>query len=150
MGSVNHLCNARGGVWDARIETVRGFADAITERDVDAGLALCHEEVEFFSLMAQLEARTYRGHSGITRYFEDVESTWDEWRVDVERIDAAPDGRVVIVMSTHMCGKGSGIPLTERVAHVWEFKDEKLWRAQLYRDPAEALAVAGLPLVGPR
>jgi ketosteroid isomerase-like protein len=139
-----------GGVWDARIETVRGFADAITERDVHAGLALCHEEVEFFSLMAQLEARTYRGHAGITRYFEDVESTWDEWRVDVERIEAAPDGRVVIVMSTHMCGKGSGIPLTERVAHVWEFKDEKLWRAQLYRDPAEALTVAGLPLVGPR
>jgi ketosteroid isomerase-like protein len=66
-----------------------------------------------------------------------------------ERVDAAPDGRVVIVMSTHMRGKGSGIPLAERVAHVWEFKDEKLWRARLYRDPAEALAVAGLPLVGP-
>ena len=28
------MCNARAGVWDARIETVRGFADAITERDV--------------------------------------------------------------------------------------------------------------------
>ena len=52
------MCNARAGVWDARIETVRGFGDAITERDVDAGLALCHEEVELFSLTAQLEART--------------------------------------------------------------------------------------------
>jgi hypothetical protein len=31
-----------------------------------------------------------------------------------ERVDAAPDGRVVIVMSTHMRGKGSavaGLPL---------------------------------------
>jgi ketosteroid isomerase-like protein len=120
------------GVWDARIETVRGFADAITERDVDAGLALCHEAVEFFSLMAQLEARTYRGHSGITRYFEDVAATWDE--------------------STHMCRKGSGIPLTERAAHVWEFNDEKLWRARLYRDPAEALAVLSgrIPPLRPR
>jgi len=111
-------------MWEERINTVQAFADVITERDVEAALELCHPEIEFFSLMAQLEARTYRGHSGITRYFEDVESTWDEWRVDAERIEAAPDGRVVIVMSTHMCGKGSGIPLTERVAHVWEFKDE--------------------------
>ena len=131
-------------MWEERIDFVRGFADAITDRDVEAGLALCHEDVQFFSLMAQLEARTYRGHAGIARYFEDVASAWDEWRIDVERVEAAPDGRVVIVMSTHMCGKGSGIPLTEHVAHVWEFKDEKLWRSNLYRDPDEALAVAGL------
>jgi ketosteroid isomerase-like protein len=131
-------------MWDERVETVRRFAEAINERDVDAGLELCHEDVEFFSLMAQLEARTYRGHAGITRYFEDVAATWDEWRVDVERVSAAPDGRVVIVMCTHMCGRGSRVPLTERLAHVWELKDEKLWRATLYRDPGEALAALGL------
>jgi hypothetical protein len=58
---------------------VRAFADAITDRDVEWALELCHPEVEFFSLMAQLEASPYRGY--------------------------APDGRVVIVVSTHMRGK---------------------------------------------
>ena len=58
---------------------------------------------------------------------------------------AAPDGRVVIVMSTHMRGSGSGLPFAQRVANLWEFKDEKLWRATLYRDPDDALLAAGLP-----
>ena len=130
-------------MWDERIDTVRAFADAITRRDVAVALELCHPKIEFYSLLAQLEARPYHGHSGIRRYFEDVAATWDEWRVEVERLVAAPDGRVVIVMSTHMRGKGSGLPFAERVANVWEFKDEKLWRATLYRDPAEALRAAG-------
>jgi ketosteroid isomerase-like protein len=116
-----------------------GFADAITERDVEAALELCHPEIEFFSLMAQLEASPFRGFAGIRRYFDDLDATWEEWRVEVEQLVAAPDGRVAIVMSTHMRGDGSGLPLAERVAHVWQFKDEKLWRATLHRDPADAL-----------
>jgi ketosteroid isomerase-like protein len=120
-----------------RISVVRAFADAITERDVEAAVALCHPEIEFFSLMAQLEARPYRGFAGIRRYFSEIDATWEEWRVDVEQLLSTPDGRVAIVMSTHMRGTGSGLPLAERVANVWEFKDEKLWRATLYRDPAE-------------
>jgi ketosteroid isomerase-like protein len=126
-------------MWDERTSTVRAFADAITERDVDAALELCHPEIEFFSLLAQLEARPYHGHAGIRRYFNDIDATWDEWRVEVERLLTAPDGRVVIVMSTHMRGKGSGLPFAQRVANVWEFRDEKLWRATLFRDPAEAV-----------
>ena len=106
-------------MWEERISVVQAFADAITERDLEAAVELCHPEIEFFSLLAQLEARPFRGF--------------------------APDGRVVIVMSTHMRGRGSGLPFAERVANVWEFKDEKLWRATLYRDPADALQATKAP-----
>ena len=44
-------------MWDERIGLVRSFADAITARDLDAALEVCHPEVEFYSLMAQLDAR---------------------------------------------------------------------------------------------
>jgi ketosteroid isomerase-like protein len=44
-----------------------------------------------------------------------------------------------------MRGRGSGLPFAQRVANVWEFKDEKLWRATLYRDPAEALRATAAP-----
>ena len=132
-------------MWDERISLVRAFADAITERDVEAALELCHPEIEFFSLMAQLEASPYRGFAGIRRYFRDIDAAWEEWRVEVERLLSAPDGRVTIAMSTHMRGKGSGLPFVQRVANLWEFKDEKLWRATLYRDPAEALRATEVP-----
>ena len=85
--------------------------------------------------MAQLEARPYRGYAGIRKYFNDVDATWGEWRVEVEQVLSAPDGRVVIVMSTHMRGKSSGLPFTQRLANLWEFRDNKLWRATLYRVP---------------
>jgi ketosteroid isomerase-like protein len=132
-------------MWDERIRVVRAFADAITEGDVEAALELCHPEIEFFSLMAQLEARPYRGFAGIRRYFTDIDATWEEWRVEVEQLLSAPDGRVVIVMSTHMRGKGSGLPFAQRLANLWEFKEEKLWRATLYRNPADALRATEVP-----
>jgi ketosteroid isomerase-like protein len=126
-------------MWDERTRSVRAFADAITERDVEAALEVCHPEIEFPSLMAQLDATPYSGYAGIRRYFRDIDATWEEWRIEVEQLLSAPDGRVVIVMSTHMRGKESGLPLAQRVANVWEFRDEKLWRATLHRDPAEAV-----------
>jgi ketosteroid isomerase-like protein len=135
-------------MWEERISIVGAFADAITERDLEAALHLCHPDIEFFSLLAQLEASPYRGLAGIQTYFDEIEATWDEWRVAVEQIVSAPDGRVVIVMSTHMRGKGSGLPFAQRVANVWEFKDEKLWRATMYLDPDEALRATGASPAG--
>ena len=132
-------------MWEERISVVRAFTDAVTERNLDAALKLCHPEIEFFSLLAQLEARPYRGLAGIRRYFKEIDATWEEWRVEVEQLLSAPDGRVVIVMSTHMRGKGSGLPFVQRVAVLWEFKDEKLWRAGLYRDPADAVRAMRTP-----
>jgi ketosteroid isomerase-like protein len=128
-------------MWDERTRRVRAFADAITARDVEAALEVCHPEVEFPSLMAQLDARPYSGHAGIRRYFREIDATWAEWQVEVEQLTPATDGRVVIVMSTHMRGKESGVPFTQRLANLWEFEDEKLLRATLYRDPADALRV---------
>jgi ketosteroid isomerase-like protein len=124
-----------------RIRVVRAFAEAITKRDLEAALDLCHPAIEFFSTMSQLEASPYRGFSGIRRYFREIDASWEEWRVEVEQLLASPDGRVVIVMSTHLRGKGSGLPFVQRTANIWEFKDEKLWRATLYRDPADAMRV---------
>jgi ketosteroid isomerase-like protein len=132
-------------MWDARISVVRGFTDAVTARDLETALAFCHPEIEFFSMLAELDARPYRGFGGVRRYFEDIEAAWDEWRVEIEQLVPAPDGRVAIVMSTHMRGKGSGLPFVQRVAFLWHFKDEKLWRATLHRDPADALQATRTP-----
>jgi ketosteroid isomerase-like protein len=132
-------------MWDERISVVRAFVAAITERDVEAALELCHPENEFFPLMAQLVETPYRGLAGIRGYFKDIDVTWEEWRVEVEQLVSTPDGRVVIVTSTHMRGKGSGLPFAQRAGHRWEFKDEKLWRATLYRDPVDAVRATGLP-----
>jgi ketosteroid isomerase-like protein len=124
-------------------EPVRRFAAAITHCDTDAALAVCDQEIEFLSVLA-VDGRAYVGHEGIRRYFDDISSAWEEWRVDVHGTDVAPDGRVVIEMTMHARGKGSGAPLAEFAAHIWTLKNGKLLRNQPFRQREDAARAAGL------
>jgi uncharacterized protein len=129
---------ARGGNEAA----VEGLSHAITRGDLDAAVALCDPEVEFFSML-DLSGHRYVGHEGMRQYFLDVESAWEEWRVELERVVPAPDGRVAIVMTMHVRGRESGAELSERTGHVWTLRDGLLLRNELFRDAEEALRVVG-------
>ena len=94
--------------------------------------------------MLDLGGRTYRGHDGIGEYFDDIESAWDRWKVDVEQTVEGADGRVAIVMIMHARGYGSGLTLEDRMAHIWTLKEGRLIRNQLYRDPEHALRDLGV------
>jgi ketosteroid isomerase-like protein len=124
-------------------EPVRRFADAINARDPEAAIEVSHPEIEFLSVLA-VSGRAYHGHDGVRQYFEDVASAWEEWRVELERITEAPDGRVAIFMTMHFRGKESGAALSASSAHVWTLKDGKLLRNQPYRDHEQALRAAGV------
>ena len=120
-----------------------GFADAVTRCDRDAALAVCHPEIELDSMLG-ITGHAYAGHAGILEYFDDVESAWDHWTVEVERAVEGPDGRVAIVMTMHAQGKGSGLVLESRTAHIWTLSDGRLWRNRLYREPTHALRDLGV------
>jgi ketosteroid isomerase-like protein len=122
---------------------VRAFADAINRGDRDGAVALCDPEIEFLSVLA-VSGRAYKGHDGVRQYFDDVASAWEEWRVEVHRAMAAPDGRVVIVMTMHVRGRESGAGLAEQTAHVWTLRQGRLLRNEPYREPAQALRAVGL------
>jgi ketosteroid isomerase-like protein len=123
-------------------DSVRGLADAINRRDPEAAIAVCDPDVEFLSVLA-VSGKAYRGHAGIREYFEDIASAWEEWRVEVHRIASGADGRVAIVMTMHMRGKGSGAALSEQTGHIWTLRDSKLLRNQPFREPEQALREVG-------
>ena len=124
-------------------EPVRGFAAAINRSDLEAALDVCHPEIEFRSVLG-VDGRAYVGHDGIRRYFEDISSAWEEWRVDVHETAAAPGGRVIIEMTMHARGKGSGAPLAAFAAHIWTLRDGRLVRNELFRDRTQAEQAAGM------
>jgi ketosteroid isomerase-like protein len=123
-------------------DSVRGLADAINRRDPEAAIAVCDPDVEFLSVLA-VSGKAYRGHAGIREYFEDIASAWEEWRVEVHRIASGADGRVAIVMTMHMRGKGSGAALSEQTGHIWTLRGSKLLRNQPFREPEQALREVG-------
>ncbi len=122
---------------------MRLFADAITSGDRETAIGVCHPQIEFHSMLG-ITGRAYIGHAGLRQYFEDVESAWAHWTVDVERVAEGADGRVAIVMTMHARGKGSGATLAERTAHIWTLREGKLARNQPHRRPDEALRALGL------
>jgi ketosteroid isomerase-like protein len=124
-------------------QAARTFAETITSGDRPAAVAVCHPEIEFESMLG-LTGHRYLGHAGIGQYFDDVESAWEDWSVDVERTVEGPDGRVAIVMTMRARGKGSGVPLAIRTAHIWTLRDGKLVRNELFRDPEAALRDLGV------
>lgn len=124
-------------------DVARRFAVAVTRGDTEAAIEICHPEIEFDSVLG-IGGRAYLGHDGIRQYFDDVASAWKEWRVEVERVAEAPDGRVAIVMTMHARGKGSGASVAERTAHIWTLRDGKLFHNQPYREPEQALRDLGL------
>ena len=72
-------------------EMARRFADAITSGDREAAIAPCHPEIEFYSVLG-ISGRAYLGHDGIRQYLDDVESAWEDWTVEVERISGPRTG----------------------------------------------------------
>lgn len=127
----------------AGVQAARRFAEAITAGDREGALAVCHPEIEFRSVLG-ISGRAYLGHDGVLSYLDDVESAWNEWRVEVHRIAEGPDGRVAIEMTMHAQGKESGLTLAERTVHIWTIKDGLLLRNQPYREPEGALRELGL------
>ena len=119
------------------------FADAVNDADPEAAVAVCDPEVEFLSVLA-VSGRAYHGHDGIRQYFEDVASAWEEWRVEVDRVAAAEDGRVAIVMTMHFRGKESGAAFSERTGHVWTIRNSMLLRNQPYREADQSLRELGV------
>lgn len=127
----------------AGARAARRFAEAITACDRKTALSVCHPEIELRSVLG-ISGRAYLGLEGILRYLDDVESAWNEWRVEVHRVLDGPDGRVLIEMTMHAQGKESGLSLAERTAHIWTIKDGLLLRNQPYRQPELALRELGL------
>ena len=128
------------------VEVVRRGYEAFNRRDLRALAELSHEDLEFTSVMAAVDAggAAYRGSQTWTSYFAAMDQTWEEWRAeDFEAFDAGGD-RVAAVFRLTGRGKHSGAPVERKIGLVYRIRDGQLWRMRSYLDPTEALEAAGL------
>lgn len=83
------------------------FVDALNRRDLKDFLALCHLDVEFRSFASDLGG-TFRGHVGMRRYFHEFTDTFDQYHIEIERVEDRGD---VIVgrLRGHARARASGV-----------------------------------------
>ncbi len=68
---------------------------------------------------------------------------WDDWRCEAE--EYVPAGEFVVVMCRYTGrGKGSGVDIDTRGAHVWKMRDGRGIRLEVFSDRNKALEAAGL------
>ena len=128
------------------VELIDRALAAFNVRDLDALAAASHEDVEFVSVLTELDGgtATFRGHEGWARYFEVMDETWEDWKIeDIRLIDAGDEG-VVAICSIGGTGRQSGARARQTVGITYRLRNGRMWRIRSYRDPAEALAAAGL------
>jgi ketosteroid isomerase-like protein len=118
---------------------IKSGLEAMSDRDVPALLELLHQEVEWRPPQQGTLEDVYRGHEGVERLFDNLLDVW-------ERIGHEPtnlvDGHDEAVVVTHvnMRARLSGLEIDEVWAYYLQFRDEKIWRVQMYTDPAQALS----------
>jgi ketosteroid isomerase-like protein len=118
------------------------------EGAIETATRLSDPGVEFKSALTSVEGATYRGHDGIRRYLNDLDSSFAEWRNElVEISEIGPDA---LLARNHFRGTGTGsgaaVELTSFVVVL--ISDGKILRAHSYRDRSEALEAVSLWGIG--
>jgi ketosteroid isomerase-like protein len=87
---------------------------------------------------------THRGSAGFAEFIREWVKDFETWTFDLERLEEAPDGRVVALAYQKGTGKTSGAPVELHFGVVFEFEDGLARRARAFLDPADALRYAGV------
>ena len=123
------------------VETVRRAIAAINARDIDAYLACCTENVELLLPMAGAE---YLGADGVKRFFTDIEDIGPDFRIEVQRVQAVADSKVLAFLQVGSTGRASGIVTAADSGNVYDFIDGKISRVRIFLDRDDALKAVGL------
>jgi hypothetical protein len=79
-------------------------------------------------------------------WYQDLLEVFDEYREKVVRFDEAPGGQVVVLAEITALSAGGGVPIDMLGAGVYLVEEGLVRRIELFADPAEAYAAAGLPM----
>ena len=108
----------------------------LTERwggDRAAVEELVHPDVEIDMTIRQMNPEVYRGHEGLWRFADDISAEWEYGETEVHSLAERGD-EVLLVRTTPMRGKLSGVEFAEPVAQRYVVRDGQIVRMTLLTD----------------
>jgi ketosteroid isomerase-like protein len=115
-----------------------GIADLL---DGGEALTLVHPDVQWHSIIRKAP---FHGNEGIIAAVQDWLDAVEDWRMRVEEQRDLGDGRVFSALVLSIRGKGSGVPVEQRLFSVVTVREGKITRLFDFPDRAAALEAAGL------
>jgi ketosteroid isomerase-like protein len=117
---------------------VRRFFDAFDSHDEETLLDLVHPEVEFTSLIVEVEGG-FQGHEGLRTYLRELFATFPDFRVEVDQVRAVQSAAVVSVRA-QASGASSGVLTGLTDWQAVTIRDGKADWWAFFRTEAEARA----------
>jgi len=128
----------------SNVERLRAGYEALDRGDLRGVRDFIHPHAEMHDRPEIPDATTYRGWEGIVLSVRASEETFDDFHFRPERFVEHGD-KIVVILKMTGTGRASGVPVEERIAHLWTVKDGLGVKLQAFTDPGDALEAAGLP-----
>ena len=123
----------------ADVQRVESSYDALNRGDIDGTVAVLHDDASWVEHSDLPEAGTYEGVATIRSFLELYLESWEEFHQEIEEtIVRGPC--VLLFIHLRARGKGSGIEVDSRYAHMWRLGDGEGTRVDAYYDRDQALA----------
>ena len=107
--------------------------------DIEAALSVLAPDAMWRESAELPGGEKIRGRAAVHRFLCGFLETWSEFRQEVEDVTITGD-RVALVIHLTAVGRGSGVEVDARYAHVWTLGDDGLATCvDAYRDPETAL-----------
>ena len=126
---------------DAGLALVARLYECFNNRDEACIVELCDERLEFFPV-ATAEAvgrdAPYTGPAGLRDYLADVAQVWEELRITASEVAVRGDS-LLVHGRAYARSRELGIRDVP-VAWIWEVRDGRFVRGEVFPDPEQALA----------
>jgi ketosteroid isomerase-like protein len=125
------------------VEVLRRGYEALNHRDLDAAFEFAEPEFELQLPEGGMNVGSFRGREAVTKLFQDYFEVFDSWHMEPEEFFDAGD-QIVVFVHTPARGKGSGVDVEFRPAHVWTMRAGKATRLEIFPERQKALEAVGL------
>jgi ketosteroid isomerase-like protein len=120
------------------VEILRRAYEALNHGDIEGALAVLDEDAEWTEHSDLPEAGSYHGREAIRAFLVQFLESWQQFHQETEELIPG-ESCVLIMLRSHQRGKGSGIDVEAKYAHLWTMKDGRGVRVDAYFDRKDAL-----------
>jgi ketosteroid isomerase-like protein len=107
-------------------------------RDLEGFLEIVHEDVEFYSLVAEAEGGTFKGHEGVRVWWEQVGESLGTLRYEPKEMRDLGDGAVLTELV--VSGTVGGVEVPQTMWHAVQIRGGKASWWGSFRTREEALS----------
>jgi hypothetical protein len=117
------------------VELLRRALEAINARDLDTLIALSDPEIEFTTLLLQIEGGgPYRGHEGLRKWWHDLLEVFPDYRIEMDGVREVGNVTLSDVRGIAR-GVGSDAFAEQRFWQVTDWRDGRgVWWANYLRE----------------